>query len=125
VGYFYKALVGVSLVALMILAGCSKNPTAPATGKQTVYTFTVTPAAPIGAYAAACPELVSGKSAVVCSVNRANTSMSGRLPYTYPEGGGSTNYAYTQATGQVTMTWSNSSNYVPQAFVLTVTVVNN
>jgi hypothetical protein len=123
--FFYLAVMGVGLTTA-ILAGCSQqhNQTGPS-GTQTVYTFAITPAAPQGVYAAACPLLVSGKSAVVCSVSRGNTSLSGMLPLSYAEGGGQTNYTYTQTTGQVNLAWSNSNNYVPPAFTLTVTVVNN
>ena len=121
--YRWLKIVAVTLI-LAFVAGCSHNPTGPS-GKQTVYTFTVTPAAPLGVYVAACPVLVSGKSAVVCSVSRGNTPLSGVLPLTYAEGGGQTYYSYTQANGQVNMSWSSSSGYTPPAFTLTVTVVNN
>jgi hypothetical protein len=112
------------LFGLLGMTGCSHNPSGPS-GTQTVYTFTVTPAAPQGVYAAACPVLVSGKSAVVCSIARNSTGLSGILPVNgYAEGGGHTNYYDTVANGLVNMAWGNDSNYVPPAFVLTVTVVN-
>ncbi|NTV53650.1 MAG: hypothetical protein HGA76_11665, partial [Candidatus Firestonebacteria bacterium] len=81
---FYK-LSMVAAMAGFLLAGCvQRNPAGSSAGSgnggtQTIYTFTITPAAPQGVYAADCPVIVSGKSAVVCSINRGNTPLSGML----------------------------------------------
>jgi hypothetical protein len=118
------AVLAAAGLALGWLAGCSHNPSGPS-GTQTVYNFTVTPATPQGVYAAPCPALVSGKSAVVCTLSRSNTGLNAVLPLDgYAEGGGHTNYYYTLTDGVVNLAWTNDAAYVPQAFGLAVTVVN-
>ena len=120
------------IIGILALVGCTpKNPAGPSgsggTGTQTVYNFTVTPAAPQGIYNAACPAVVSNKSSmstVICSINR-STGLNATLPVdNYAEGGGHTNYYFTFVTGQVNVVWSNDNYYIPPAFNLVVTVAN-